>query len=74
MTNPNLAARIDGIFLGAVAQRWNGRPPSAIAKTAFDGRQDIGALGFTGDEQADPKHPGGRDKAIHHYPTDHYPT
>ena len=73
MTDPKLTARIDGIFLGAITERWVGRPPSAIGKTIVDGRQNIGVLGFTGDEQADPEHHGGREKAIHHYPSDHYP-
>lgn len=28
--------------------------------------------GFSGDQVADPKHHGGMDKALHHYPHDHY--
>ena len=28
--------------------------------------------GFAGDQVADPKHHGGIDKALHHYPQDHY--
>ncbi|WP_431312151.1 MOSC domain-containing protein [Sphingomonas immobilis] len=45
---------------------------SAIAKTVLAGRVRIGTLGIAGDEQADPIHHGGRDKALHHYPRDHY--
>ncbi|WP_170335387.1 MOSC domain-containing protein [Ruegeria arenilitoris] len=64
---------IDGVFLGKVRERWQGRPPSAIGKSTVYGRQKIDELGFTGDAQADLKHHGGHDKAIHHYATDHYP-
>ncbi|UWQ26830.1 MOSC domain-containing protein (plasmid) [Leisingera aquaemixtae] len=73
MTPTPPASRIAGLFLGSVAARWPGRPPSAIGKTRADGLQQITELGFTGDAQADPQHHGGPDKAIHHYPSDHYP-
>jgi MOSC domain-containing protein YiiM len=45
---------------------------SAIAKTAISGRVHIGWLGIEGDQQADPRYHGGRDKALHHYPFEHY--
>lgn len=73
MTPTPPASRITGLFLGSVAARWPGRPPSAIAKIRADGPQQITELGFTGDAQADPQNQGGPDKAIHHYPSDHYP-
>lgn len=73
MTMSNLNARIDGIFLGNITEKWPGRPPSAIAKTAVVGCQDINEFGFIGDRQADLEHHGGLDKAVHHYPSDHYP-
>lgn len=46
---------------------------SAIAKLPVSGAVRIGVLGLQGDEQADPVHHGGPDKALHHYPADHYP-
>jgi MOSC domain-containing protein YiiM len=46
---------------------------SAIAKSAIAGPVTISFAGIVGDEQADPEHHGGRDKALHHYPFDHYP-
>ncbi len=46
---------------------------SAIGKTPLPGRVKIGLLGLEGDEQADPHYHGGPDKALHHYPADHYP-
>lgn len=51
--------------------RGNGEP-SAIGKSAIHGRVRIHRLGLDGDEQADLTVHGGPDKAIHHYPYDHY--
>lgn len=45
---------------------------SAIDKRPFAGRLRITRNGFVGDEQADPMVHGGPDKAIHHYPHEHY--
>jgi MOSC domain-containing protein YiiM len=45
---------------------------SAIAKSPVSGPVKIGFLGLEGDEQADPTVHGGPDKALHHYPNDHY--
>ena len=46
---------------------------SAIAKAPRQGAVRIGYLGLEGDEQADLRVHGGPEKAIHHYPADHYP-
>ena len=48
------------------------RERSAIGKTAHAGPVAVGWLGLEGDEQADLAVHGGPDKAIHHYPGDHY--
>ncbi len=45
---------------------------SAIAKAPLEGRVRIGFLGIDVDEQADLRFHGGADKALHHYPSDHY--
>lgn len=74
MTFPDISARIDGLFLGAVKTHWEGRPPSAIAKTTAYSLQEINEFGFVVDEQADLEVHGGHDKAIHHYAAEHYPT
>ena len=68
----DLTTRIDGLFFGRVENRWEGRDPSAIGKTAVTGRRVIEENGFVEDAQADLVHHGGRDKAIHHYAADHY--
>lgn len=46
--------------------------PSAILKTPVTGRVQLTAAGLAGDQQADRRHHGGPDKALHHYPLEHY--
>jgi len=45
---------------------------SAIEKSEIGGPIRIGELGLEGDEQADLRHHGGVEKAVHHYAYDHY--
>ncbi|MGH8383779.1 MOSC domain-containing protein [Pseudomonas sp.] len=45
---------------------------SAIAKQPRSGELAVTELGLTGDEQGDLRVHGGKDKAIHHYPREHY--
>ena len=74
MTQGVETVRIEGVFLGKIEERWQGKPTSVIGKTAVSERQKIDEFGFTGDAQADLNHHGGHDKAIHHYAIDHYPS
>ncbi|OCW59548.1 MOSC domain-containing protein [Hoeflea olei] len=46
---------------------------SGIAKRPTDRPLRLGPEGFDGDEQADRRVHGGIEKAVHHYPLDHYP-
>ena len=64
---------IDALLTGTVRGFTPEGDTSAIAKQPVDGPHRIGFLGIEGDEQADLANHGGRDKAIHHYPRDHYP-
>lgn len=50
------------------------RPGSftGIDKVSVSGPVAVGALGIMGDEQGDRRIHGGPDKAIHHYPFEHY--
>lgn len=52
-----------------------GRPGvrSAIAKAPAEGPVRVTPSGLAGDEQGDLRHHGGPEKAVHHYPFDHYP-
>lgn len=45
---------------------------SGIDKTPVTRPLTLGAQGFEGDEQADRRVHGGIEKAVHHYPQDHY--
>lgn len=45
---------------------------SGIDKRPVDGPLQITRLGLFGDAQGDRAHHGGPDKALHHYPADHY--
>ena len=67
------SAEILSVLTGKISSFRAPDEPSAIAKCPRAGPIAIGLLGLAGDEQADRVHHGGRDKAIHHYPYDHYP-
>lgn len=45
---------------------------SGIAKARTEGPWQITRVGLIGDSQADLKNHGGPEKAVHHYPRDHY--
>lgn len=66
------AITIEGVFAGAVETRWPEKPPSAIRKQPVARRIEIAPDGLTCDAQADLTVHGGRDKALHHYPAEHY--
>jgi MOSC domain-containing protein YiiM len=68
-----LSTMITGVFAGKVADLWPGKPPSAILKNRASGRQIITRTGLDRDAQADLSAHGGTEKALHHYPADHYP-
>lgn len=61
------------VLTGKADPSFSPREASAIAKVPREGAVAVGPLGLAGDEQADLAVHGGPDKAIHHYPADHYP-
>lgn len=61
------------VLLGQVRPFRDDDEPSAIGKLPVAHAVAIEPMGLAGDEQADRVHHGGIDKAIHHYPADHYP-
>ncbi|MFC3715258.1 MOSC domain-containing protein [Luteimonas soli] len=67
------AVRVDALLAGAAKPYTRPGSRSAIDKRPLAGVVAIGALGFDGDEQGDPRVHGGPDKAVHHYAFDHYP-
>ena len=44
-----LMARVEGLFLGKIEHRWEGRAQSAIGKVAASGAREIDENGFLGD-------------------------
>ena len=48
------------------------RRPSAIGKVQVDGELTLTELGLAGDEQAEKKIHGGPERALCHYPREHY--
>ncbi|MDO9412671.1 MAG: MOSC domain-containing protein [Pseudolabrys sp.] len=60
------------LYCGTIAPLGPRALPSGIAKRPTAGPWTITPTGIAGDAQGDTKHHGGLEKAIHHYPRDHY--
>lgn len=63
------------LFIGQGAELAPEQAPgliSAIHKQAVEQPLWCGFLGLEGDEQSDRRHHGGPDRALHHYPAEHY--
>ncbi len=67
-----MQTEILAVLLGQVRPFRGDDEPSAIGKLPVADAVAVGAMGLAGDEQADRTVHGGIDKAIHHYPADHY--
>ncbi len=59
------------VFIGKIKD-YEGSRPSAIAKLQVDGELSLTEKGLVGDEQAEKKIHGGPDRALCHYPREHY--
>ncbi|GJD57878.1 MOSC domain-containing protein [Methylobacterium dankookense] len=64
---------IGAVLTGGCAPLGNAGALSGIAKTPVERPVRIGPEGLEGDAQADRRHHGGPEKAVHHYARDHYP-
>ena len=64
--------RIDTVLTGRAVDYTRPGSRSAIDKRAVRDAVEVGINGIVGDEQGDLRVHGGPDKAIHHYPFDHY--
>ena len=71
-TSARGGTRIDALLTGTAVPYTRPGSRSAIAKAVREGPVWIGGLGLDGDEQGDPRVHGGVDKAVHHYPFEHY--
>ncbi|MFC0402461.1 MOSC domain-containing protein [Paraburkholderia rhizosphaerae] len=64
--------RVDAVLTGKVAPLGDFGKTSAIDKHPVTAPVRLDETGLEGDEQAERKHHGGPEKALHHYPFDHY--
>ena len=71
MTLPG-PVRIDTLLTGRAVDYTRPGSRSAIDKRPVSDAVEVGINGIVGDEQGDLRVHGGPDKAIHHYPFDHY--
>jgi MOSC domain-containing protein YiiM len=60
------------LLVGTVEPLGTKGTTSGIAKSPVSGRRVISQTGLVDDRQADLENHGGLEKAIHHYPFDHY--
>jgi MOSC domain-containing protein YiiM len=60
------------LYLGTIGSLQPGEIASAIAKRPIHAAVAVNHFGLEGDQQADRRHHGGYDKALHHYPAEHY--
>lgn len=72
LANPVMRARINAVLIGKAVDFTRPGSRSAISKQPLAARVAVTTLGLYGDEQGDRRVHGGADKAIHHYPFDHY--
>lgn len=72
MDAPALPTLIDAVLTGLARAFTRPGSVSAIAKTPVTAAVAVTFDGLAGDEQGDRRVHGGPDKAIHHYPRDHY--
>ena len=63
---------VSGVLVGTIAPLGRRQVPSGIDKQRTDSAVDILCAGLVGDEQGNKKNHGGPEKAIHHYPFEHY--
>ncbi|WP_303901223.1 MOSC domain-containing protein [Thiohalomonas denitrificans] len=68
------SVRLLGLRIGRTESFGPRGEPSAIRKQPVRARIPVTRLGLAGDEQGDRRHHGGLDKAVHHYPAEHYAT
>lgn len=67
-----LRTTIDAVCVGTVDAFGPNGEPSAIRKKRMTGPFRVDAEGPAGDAHGDTVHHGGSEKAVHHYPFEHY--
>ena len=74
MIDPTVSTSVgvEALFVGELALLGPQKAPSGIRKGKVAGPRKITRVGLQGDHQGDTKNHGGPEKAVHHYPRDHY--
>ncbi len=67
-----IETKLDKLLIGKPRPFRDDGEMSAIVKEPVSDAVELGPLGLTGNQVADPVHHGGRDKAVHLYPIEHY--
>lgn len=67
-----IETKLDNLLIGTPRPFRDDGEMSAIAKQSVAETLELGSFGFAGNQVADPLHHGGRDKAVHLYPVEHY--
>ncbi|WP_373490966.1 MOSC domain-containing protein [Parasphingorhabdus sp.] len=67
-----IRTRLDYLLIGTPKPFGDDGELSAIVKKSVDTPLMLGFAGLAGNQVADPLHHGGRDKAVHLYPIEHY--
>jgi MOSC domain-containing protein YiiM len=67
-----MSSLIEAVLAGKIAPLGKRGVPSGIDKHPVDGAVDVLLTGLAIDAQGDRKSHGGPEKALHHYPFDHY--
>lgn len=65
-------SRIDHVFVGALRPLPPEGQMTGMYKSPVDGPVAVGTEGLAGDFQGDQRVHGGAEKAVHHYPAEHY--
>jgi MOSC domain-containing protein YiiM len=69
--SPPTRVRLDGLYAGGITLIGPAQHRTGIVKGP-QGRVRVNVDGIVGDIQADCRFHGGPDKAVHHFPADHY--
>ncbi|MEP2102990.1 MAG: MOSC domain-containing protein [Parasphingorhabdus sp.] len=67
-----IETKLDSLLIGTPKPFREDGEMSAIGKHAVTEAIELGLFGLAGNQVADPLHHGGRDKAVHLYPIEHY--
>lgn len=66
------AWRVNSVFVGAVRELEDDGSPTGIYKSPIAGPVHLDRTGLEGDVQADRVNHGGPERALNHYPAEHY--